>query len=215
MKTPFTSEQFFNVFVNYNTSVFPLQFVIIVIGILGLLALHSGLNWKNRFIAGVIASLWLWTGIVYHVSFFAEINKAANVFGGLFVLQGLYLLWEGVVRDRFRFDFKPGFRGYLGYFFIIYGLLIYPLVGYLLEPQVERIISLGLPCPTTITTFGFFMLAAPKFPKYLLIIPTLWALIGISAVINLGVYQDLMMQVAAIATISFYFTERKITDIRI
>jgi hypothetical protein len=212
MKTPFTSEQFFSVFVNYNTSVFPLQIVIIVTGILGLLAVHTGLKWKNRFIAGVLASLWLWTGIVYHVSFFAAINKAANVFGGLFVLQGLYLLWEGVVRDRLKFDFTRDSRGYLGYFFILYGLLIYPVAGYLFEPQAERIISLGLPCPTTITTFGFFILAAPKFPKYLLIIPTLWAIIGISAVINLGVYQDLMMQIAAIATISIFFTAKKITD---
>jgi hypothetical protein len=128
----------------------------------------------------------------------------------LFVLQGLYLLWEGVFRDRLKYEFEPIFRGYLGYFFIFYGLLIYPVVSYLIEPHAERIISLGLPCPTTILTFGFFMLAAPRFPKYLLILPTLWALIGISAVINLGVYQDLMMQVAAIAAISFYFTEKKI-----
>jgi hypothetical protein len=211
MTTPFTPEQFFNVFALYNAAVFPAQVIIMIFGILGVFAVRSGLVWKNRFISGMLASLWLWTGIVYHVTFFSAINNAANIFGGLFVLEGLYLLWEGVFRDRLKYEFSPTMKGYLGYFFILYGLLIYPVISYLIESQAERIISPGLPCPTTILTFGFFMLAAPKFPKYLLILPALWALIGISAVINLGVYQDLMMQVAAIATISIYFSEKRVS----
>jgi ATP/ADP translocase len=89
-------------------------------------------------------------------------------------------------------------QAYFGYFFILYGSIIYPVVGYLIEQNLFRTISIGLPCPTTILTFGFFLLCDKKFSLYLLIIPTLWAVIGISTVINLGLYQDSMMIIAAI-----------------
>ena len=59
-------------------------------------------------------------------------------------------------------------------------------------------VSIGLPGPTIILTFGFLLLTDKKFSRYLLIIPTLWALIGIGTIIRLGVYQDSMMLVAAI-----------------
>jgi hypothetical protein len=57
---------------------------------------------------------------------------------------------------------------------------------------------MGLPCPSTIFTFGLFMLTNNKFPKSLLIIPSLWAIVGLSAAINIGVFQDLMILIAAI-----------------
>ena len=72
----------------------------------------------------------------------------------------------------------------------------------------ENTIALGLPCPSAILTFGFLMLVSNKFPKYLLIIPTLWAVIGLSAAINFGVYQDFMLIVAAIVA-DFNLLKRK------
>ncbi|MCF8230487.1 MAG: DUF6064 family protein [Bacteroidales bacterium] len=56
-----------------------------------------------------------------------------------------------------------------------------------------KVISLGLPCPRTILTFGFLMLALQGFKKYLLIIPSIWTIIGLGAAINFGVLQDFMM----------------------
>ncbi len=34
------------------------------------------------------------------------------------------------------------------------------------------------PCPTTIFTFGLFLWAKPGLPRYLLVVPFLWALLG-------------------------------------
>jgi Na+-translocating ferredoxin:NAD+ oxidoreductase RnfE subunit len=42
------------------------------------------------------------------------------------------------------------------------------------------------------------MLIRDRVPKYLLIIPSLWAIVGLTAAINFGVYQDFMMIIAAI-----------------
>jgi hypothetical protein len=77
-------------------------------------------------------------------------------------------------------------------------LIIYPVIGYLIEPNLSRTVSVGLPSPTIILTFGFLLLCDKKFSKYLLIIPSLWAVIGISGIIKLGVYQDSIMLIAAI-----------------
>ena len=126
----------------------------------------------------------------------------------LFILQGLFLSWEGVLLYNLKFEFKKSIQAYFGYFFILYGLIIYPVVGYLVEQNLSRTISIGLPCPTTILTFGFLLLCDKKFSKYLLIIPSLWAIIGLSAALNLGIYQDIVMLVAAMIANMFLLTRK-------
>jgi Family of unknown function (DUF6064) len=173
MKTPFTTEQFFSIFEKYNTSIFPTQIILFLLSVLALLAIGSKIKQKDKFVSGILGFLWLWIGIVYHIAFFSGINKVAYGFGVLFILQGLFLLWEGVLLYNLKFVFKMSIQAYLGYFFILYGLIVYPVVGYLIEQNLSRTISIGLPCPTTILTFGFLLLCDKKFSKYLLIIPSL------------------------------------------
>ena len=197
METPFTTEQFFEVFEKYNASVFPAQIIFIGLGIAAMVYLHKSGKSGNSFITAFLASLWLWIGIVYHFGFFTSINKAAYGFGILFLLQGLFFVRE-LFKKRLEFGFKSNIQSRLGYIFIVFGLLLYPVIGYLLSGDLDTIISLGLPCPTTILTFGFLILADSHFPKYLLIIPTLWAIIGTFAAVNFGVYQDFVMPVAAL-----------------
>jgi len=198
MKTPFTTEEFFSVFEKYNHSIFPVQIILFLLCVLALIMIGSKIKQKDKFVAAILAILWLWIGIVYHVAFFTGINNVAYGFGVLFILQGLLISWEGGLLYNLKFEFKRSAQAYFGYFFILYGLIIYPVVGYLIEQNLSRTISIGLPGPTVILTFGFFLLCDKKFSKYLLIIPSLWAIIGISAALNLGIYQDSMMLIAAI-----------------
>jgi hypothetical protein len=198
MKTPITTDQFFSVFEKYNHAIFPVQIILFLLSILALIAIGSKIKQKDKFVAGILGVLWLWIGIGYHIAFLSGIDKVAFGYGVLFILQGLFLLWEGVLLYNLKFEFKNSIQAYFGYFFILYGLIIYPVAGYLIESNLSRTISIGLPSPTIILTFGFLLLCDKKFSKYLLIIPSLWAVIGISAVIKLGVYQDSMMLIAAI-----------------
>lgn len=209
METPFTTDQFFGVFERYNSAVFPSQIIIIILGFLGLFLLHTGYSRKNKFIGIFLGFLWLWTGIVYHIAFFSEINPIANVFGVVFILQAGLLLYTSLMKENLHFSGHFRLKDFLGYFFILFGLMIYPLIGYVLEGSYLRIISLGLPCPTTILTFGYFMITQKEFPKYLLIIPSLWAVVGISAAVNFGVYQDFLMIVAAITANVFLLKKDK------
>jgi hypothetical protein len=198
MKTPITTDQFFSVFEKYNHSIFPVQLVLVLLSILALIAIGSTFKQKDKFVAAILGVLWLWTGIGYHIAFFSGINNFAYGYGVLFILQGLFLLWEGVLLYNLKFVFRMTIQAYAGYFFILYGLIIYPIAGYLIEPNLSRTISIGLPAPTIILTFGFLLLCDKKFSKYLLIIPSLWAVFGISGVIKMGVYQDYMVLIAAI-----------------
>jgi hypothetical protein len=198
MRMPFTTEQFFNVIANYNVMMFPFQIILFLSGIVSLFFLHSKILTKDKLIGIYLGILWMWIGIAYHLAFFTVINKAAYLFGGIFILQGLLILFNALIKNRLIFTFSFQTKDYLGYFFILYGLIIYPIISYFAEGSFERTIVMGLPCPSTIFTFGFFILTNNKFPKYLLIIPSLWAVVGLSAAINIGVFQDVMIIIAAI-----------------
>jgi len=177
---------------------FPSQFLIIALGLYALLLVGSDNTYKNVLIGTYLGLLWIWTGFVYHIVFFTEINKAAYLFGILFIVQGFLILIHTLINDKLNFATTRNTRGYSGIFLILFGLVIYPAISYFVGNSFGKTIAAGLPCPTTILTFGFFMLANSKFPKLLLIIPSLWAIVGLSAVINLGVYQDLMLIISAI-----------------
>jgi len=208
---PFTTEQFFEVFRNYNTSVFPAQIIIIILGIIAIGLLHSKNKLKNSFIGFFLGIIWLWTGMVYHLLFFSEINKAAYGFAGLFILQGIFIV-IATVKSKLEFEWSINWASYLGYFFVLFGLIIYPLLSYSLESSLEQTITFGLPCPTTIITFGLLMLSKRKMNKYLVIIPSIWAVIGTGAAINFGVYPDYVMILAALVA-DVYLLKRKKTTV--
>ncbi len=208
MKTPFTTEQFFEVFKNYNSGIFPTQIFLFFLGLLLFFLVTSKIKRKNNYIGVILGLFWIWTGLVYHIIYFTEINKVALVFGSMFILEGIFILIETFRKNSFEFTFKKGTDGYTGYFIMFFGLILYPLIGYLTEGDPKTVISLGLPCPSTIFTFGLFILSSSSLKKYLLIIPVLWSLIGLSAAINFGVYQDFMLIISAIVTLILVFRKR-------
>ena len=207
MKTPFSTEQFLAVFENYNTAVFPAQIILFLSGLAALFLIFSHYRLKGRTIAMILSVLWLWNGLVYQYMFFSPINKAAVFFAVLFSIEGIFILYEGLMRKRLNFSFRQLPMNYAGTFFILYGLLIYPVIDLVSGHDLAGIISPGLPCPTTIMTLGFFLLTGRSFPRYLLIIPLLWALVGISAALNFGIYQDFIMLLAAI--VAFVYLRAK------
>jgi hypothetical protein len=198
MKTPITTEQYSSIFEKYNHAIFPVQIILLLLTFLALIGIGSKIKQKDKIVSVILGVIWIWTGIGYHWAFFSHINILALGYGVVFILQGLFLVWEGVILYNLKFVFRMSIQAFLGYFFILYGLIIYPFVGYLIESNLSRTISVGLPSPTIILTFGFLLLCDKKFSKYLLIIPSLWAVIGINGIIKLGNFQDSIMLIAAI-----------------
>lgn len=201
MKTPFTTEQFLTVFKDYNHSIFPLQLLVLAMGLFTLYWLIRNKPFSNAFTAGFLSFVWLWAGIVYHIGFFASLNKPAYVFGALFSLQAILILYESFLAKKLVFKYPRGTREYTGIFLVIFGLIIYPLISWAMKGSYDLIIAAGLPCPTVIATFGFLALTEGKVRNYLYIIPILWSIVGISAALNFGIYQDFMMLIAGIMVI--------------
>ena len=198
MNTPFTMEQFFGVFAQYNTTVWPTQVLIYLLALVALFLAIRKTSYADRTISAILALFWLWMGVVYHLIFFTAINPLAYAFGGLFILQGLLLLVSGTFRRKLSFGPAPDVYGWAGGFFILYGLLIYPVLGYILGHIYPHSPTFGLPCPTTIFTFGLLLWTDKRVPKYLLIIPVLWSFIGFGAALQWNVLEDVMLLITGL-----------------
>lgn len=196
---PFTREVFLGEFARYNEAIWPAQIVAYLLCLIAVWRVARPFPGSGRLIATVLGLAWVWTGAVYHMTFFAKINWAAPAFGLLFVLQGLLLFVAGTIRGRLAFRFSNSAHGWLGALLIALAMLLYPLAG---APDWPRVAHVGVaPCPTTLFTLGILLLATPRTPWHLLVIPVLWSLIGGSAALVLDIPQDAALPVAALLTI--------------
>ena len=119
MDLPFSLVDFLNVFKDYNQSVFPLQIVFYLAAFLCIYLLFTGNKNATSIISITLAFLWLWIGIVYHIIFFSEINKAAYIFGGLFILQGMMFAGCGLIRKNFHLHTRRVRQTMLGYYLLL------------------------------------------------------------------------------------------------
>ncbi len=197
---PFTAQQFFEVFTQYNQFIFPMQFALVWAAFGAVLLAISRERRAGQIISGVLAFLWLWAGIVYHLIFFTRINSGAYIFGAMFVAEGVFLIYEGIVNKRLDFRFKLEADTVCGAVLMTYALLIYPVTGYLLGRVFPSSPTFGAPCPTTIFTFGLLLWAGRSLPLYLLVLPLLWAVIGSTATWHFGIAEDFGLPVAALVT---------------
>jgi hypothetical protein len=202
MKTPFTVEQFLEVFRNYNETVFPMQVILYLISTIAIFIVIKPTSISDRIISGVLSFLWLWMGIVYHLIFFTAINKAAYLFGAAFILQGILFIAFGVFQNKLSFKFHSDIYGVTGVILILFALIIYPVLGHVFGHSYPSSPSFGLPCPTTIFTFGLLLLSDKKCPVAILIIPFIWSVIGFTAAFNFGIVEDTGLFVSGVLALS-------------
>jgi hypothetical protein len=209
MKIPFTSEQFLQLFKDYNQAIFPLQIIFNLIAIITILLCFSRKRYSDKIINSVLAFFWLWMGIVYHWIFFTSINKAAYVFGAAFIIQGILFLYYGFAKSNLRYRAKVTGTGLVSSVFIIFALIFYPLLGIKLGHVYPASPTFGLPCPTTIFTFGILLWSDGKIPKVILFIPLLWVLVGFTAAIKLGMSEDISLLISGIIMAAIAVFQRK------
>jgi hypothetical protein len=195
---PFTAAQFFDVFRQYNEDVWPIQLVLLAAGLVAALMAFRTSTRAGRVLSGILAILWLWMGVVYHISFFRVINPAAALFGVLFIVQGGLFAWFGAWKAQLTFGVRRDLRGVGGALLIVYALALYPMVAFMLGHRYPAAPTFGLPCPTTIFTFGLLLWARAPVPRSLVVIPALWAVVGTVAALQLGASEDFGLLVAGV-----------------
>ncbi|VTU30996.1 hypothetical protein H6CHR_03511 [Variovorax sp. PBL-H6] len=210
---PFAPHQFIALFGAYNDAVWPVQIIGYLLGIVmaGMVVRPSRAG--SRIIGTGLASMWAWTGIAYHWLFFSALNEAAFLFGALFVLQGAGLFHNAVLRGRMDFGTSGRPTAWLGWALVIYAAVLYPLLGMWTGHRYPEIPMFGItPCPVTIFTFGLLLLTTTPVPRWMLVIPLFWSLVGGSAAILLGVAQDWLLLVSGIAVPVIVLRDRRRTS---
>jgi len=199
MSLPFTHEQFFEVFRRYNEAVWPAQVGLTLLALAAVVLLFVPL--RGRLVSAVLALLWAWMAIAYHLAFFLAINPAAALFAAVSLAAAADFAWTGAWRGRLQFAWRDSVRGTAGAGLIVYSLVGYPLLGAMLGQQYPATPTFGLPCPTTLFTAGVLLFLKPRYPRHVLIVPLAWTLVGSQAAVLLGVPQDFGLIVAALALV--------------
>jgi len=205
MSIPFTLDQFLDVFRRYNNAVWPAQTVLLVFAMVTAIAVLRFGEHSSRWVSAALAVLWIWAGVAYHFAFFRSINPAATVFAALFVAQGLVFVWLGVVRRAVRFQAAPGWRRLIGSAVIAYALALYPLLGIRFGHTYPAAPTFGAPCPTTIFTFGLLVWTVAPRSKMVMAIPTVWSVVGLSAALQLRMWEDFGLAISACIALAFTF----------
>lgn len=209
MDLPFTTEQFLGVFHAYNQAIWPAQIVAYLLGLTALALAFWKKPGSGRWVSGILGLFWIWMGAGYHLTFFSRVNPAAILFGVVFIVQGLLFLVAGVVKNRLRFEPRWTLSGLAGLLCIAYALVIYPWLGARLGHGYPQAPVFGVaPCPTAIFTFGL-LLWARRVPAWLLVVPVLWSLLGFSAALTLGIWEDIGLLVAGVVATAWILLRQR------
>lgn len=198
MQLPFTVEQFYDVFRAYNTAVWPAQVLLLALGIAAVLLVFFPQRWSGVGISAILALLWAWLGLAYHLAFFTSINPLAYAFAGLSVAGAVVFLWQGVVRRRLEFKWVFSAHTWLGLALIVFALVVYPAWSTYAGHGYPTLPTFGLPCPTTLFSLGLLAFATPPYPRSPHIVPVLWSFVGAQAAFLLAVQPDLGLLVAGV-----------------
>lgn len=191
---PFTVDEFLAVFAQYNRAFIVVAVVLWLssVGVLVGAAREPGRF--SRALSVFLAALWLWNAVAYHATFFTSINPAAWLFAGLFTGQALLFAATGRKIEYFS---ATGLREATGVALVVYALA-YPFLTLASGHTYPATPTFGVPCPTAVLTIGVLITARGGPPARLAIIPILWAFIGGSAALLLGVPTDYVLLAAGL-----------------
>ncbi|MFO7663045.1 MAG: DUF6064 family protein [Chloroflexota bacterium] len=207
MNTPLTLAMLLQAFEQHNKTFSPWSWLVYGLAIATLLLAFRPTDLSNRLIIGFLGFIWLWVGIAFFILTFAPIYPLAYLFGALFIVQGLAFLYLAG-RAPLSFGFRTDIYGLIGLLLALFGLVGYPIFGYLMGDSFPQVAIVGAPCPATILTFGLLLMTRERVPWPVLIIPFLWA---VSAVvpISAGMWADVVLLTGGIfGTVMIIYRDR-------
>jgi hypothetical protein len=212
---PFTVEQFYDVFRDYNEAVWPSQLLLIGLALTGVVLAIRSRSWSHAAVSGILAVLWVWLGIAYHLAFFARINPLAYAFSAISLFGAAVFVWDGLVHRRLRFEWRGTIRSWIGATLIAFGLVVYPAWLLAAGYTYPYMPTFGLPCPTTLYTVGMLALLVAPYPRKPHVVPILWSAVGVQAALFLETPQVLSLLGAGLTGIVLFLrNDRRATGTR-
>lgn len=201
MRPPFTAEQFFGVFATYNQAVWPAQAILLALALAAVAMVFMRRRWSGPAISAILAILWTWVALAYHLAFFSTINPLAYLFAGASLIGAVVLAWHGIVRRRLEFRWQADMRSVVATALVVFALVAYPAWMWLMGHRYPTFPTFGLPCPTTLFTIGMLAYLARPHPRGPLVVPVLWCAVGVQAAFLFGVQADLALVFAGVVGI--------------
>jgi len=191
-------------FARYNPQVWPGHVIayLLAAAAVGLLIWRAGPT-ASRFMTVMLAALWLWLGVVFHGMYATDLDPTlGTVYAVLFSIQAGLLVRAGVLRRDLTFTTGHGAAGIIGWALVGFALLVYPLIGVALGHGYPEAPLFGMaPCPSTIATLGFLLLAKAPLPRHLLTIPLIWSVLGPLGAVPQGMTEDLGLFAAGVVAV--------------
>ncbi len=183
----YSPRTYYRMFELYHQQIWPIHLVVLACVVAVVVLAHRGVEWCGRAIAGLLAVLWLWVAIAFHLQRYATINWAAKHFAAMFVIQALLLVWYGVVRGRLRFRLSREPAAYVAVGLLLVALVLEPIAGRIAGREWRQVEIFGVtPDPTAVATLALLALSVPRAPRALLVIPVAWCAIGGATLWALG-----------------------------
>ncbi|UCC48722.1 MAG: hypothetical protein JSV41_00665 [Gemmatimonadota bacterium] len=202
------AEAFFDLIRSYNTAIWPVHILTFVLGVTAVILALRKTRESDKIISGILAFLWLWSGVVFLVVFLGPWTLVLSGFalsgfgylsGALFIIQGTIFLYFGVIRASMSFKFAGDSHAVIGAVLVIYAMAIYPIVGYATGHPFPGYPAFGTAaCPVAIFTVGMLLWTNRRMPQFIPIIPMIWGLAGILAVVSIKVWADVGLFIAGI-----------------
>jgi hypothetical protein len=174
----FSPRVYRRMFESHNTALWPLHLLTLAAGLIIILLIAWRPGTRARWIAFILAALWIFVGWSFLWNRYATINWAAVYVAPAFAIEGVLLLVIGSLPDGLAFD-RRGPAGRMGFLILAFALAGQPLLAPLQARGWASSEVFGIaPDPTAIATLGVLLLARGRLLPVLLPIPVLWCLVS-------------------------------------
>ncbi len=174
----FSPRVYWRMFELHNAALWPLQVLAIAAGLIIILLVAWRPRSSARWLAALLAILWIFVGWSFLWNRYADINWAAAYVAPAFAVEGVLLLVAGSLLDGLAFD-RRGLAGWTGHLFLAFAIAAQPLLAPLQGRGWPSSEVFGIaPDPTAIATLGLLLLARGRLLPLLLPIPVLWCLLS-------------------------------------
>ena len=192
----FSIVDFLLVLENYNLSIWPLQIFAYLLIIIALFFSFKSTNYSTKIVLSILSFFWLFNAIVFSIIFWSPSHIFGYIFGVFCFIQGILFI-HSIRKSNIAIGYANKITTIIGVLFVIYATIGYQIFGYYLGHIYPKFFPVGLvPCPTTILTFGIFLIINNIQLKYI-IIPLFISIGGFLAAYN-GVYEDVGLIITGI-----------------
>jgi hypothetical protein len=196
-------------FESYNQRIFPLQILMAVVAILlvGLLFILPGAT-TTLLLRAFLSITFGWIGVAW-LFLVGDMRKrwpfvSFSTALAYFPLAVIFILDIFSKKTAYEIPF-PGWRLYASLFLMAWGIILYPLTGYLLGHRYPRIPLFGaMPCPTNIFALGLLTaFASTQLEMIALFILSSMAVVGGVKAALIGydgewIYEDIALLVSGL-----------------